>query len=310
MTARTRQHVLQLATPFIGVGLLIILTAILSPGLLAPTNWATLVILAALTGLVSLGQTFVILGGGIDLSIPWILNAAGIAGAFICDGSNAPLFYTLPLIVIGGALVGCCNGLGVAILRVPPLIMTLSVNVIVQGGVLIYTAGAPSPAAPPGMQFLSSGRIHGIPLIAFIWALVTVATILVLRKSSFGRYLLAVGTNKTAARLSGVPVDATIVASYAISGAGASFAGVVITGYSGQAYLGMGDAYLFTSVAAVAIGGTSILGGRGSYTGTIAGALTLTLLMSLLATLNLSTGALLITYGLVILVTVITSSRG
>ena len=128
-------------------------------------------------------------------------------------------------------------------------------------------------------------------------------------QDAFGRHLYALGTSATVAEFSGVPTLRTTVLAYTFSGFTAALAGMLLTGYSGQAYLGMGDPYLFTSIAAVAIGGASILGGSGHYIGTIAGACLLTILTALLPALNLSSGALLIVYGVVILVTVSLASE-
>jgi ribose transport system permease protein len=141
-------------------------------------------------------------------------------------------------------------------------------------------------------------------VVALIWIALTVAATLLLSKAAFGRHLYALGTNATVAEFSGVPTARTTILTYVISGLTAAFAGMLLTGYSGQAYLGMGDAYLFTSIAAVAIGGASILGGSGHYLGTVAGAMVLTILTGLLPALNLSSGALLVVYGAVILITV------
>ncbi len=130
-----------------------------------------------------------------------------------------------------------------------------------------------------------------------------------LSKATFGRHLYALGTSATVAEFSGVPTTRTRILTYTISGVTAALAGMLLTGYSGQAYLGMGDPYLFTSIAAVAIGGASILGGSGHYVGTIAGAFVLTILTGLLPALNLSSGALLVVYGVVILLTVAVGSE-
>ena len=132
---------------------------------------------------------------------------------------------------------------------------------------------------------------------------------MLLSKTAFGRQLYAVGTSATVAEFSGVPILRTTVLAYMLSGFTAALAGMLLTGYTAQAYLGMGDPYLFTSIAAVAIGGASILGGSGHYIGTIAGAFVLTILTGLLPALNLSTGALLIVYGAVILITVSLASE-
>jgi ribose transport system permease protein len=137
-----------------------------------------------------------------------------------------------------------------------------------------------------------------------IWLVLAIAATLMLSRTAFGRYLYAQGTSATVAEFSGVPTLRVTVLAYTLSGLTAAAAGMLLTGYTAQAYLGMGDPYLFTSIAAVAIGGASILGGSGSYIGTIAGALVLTILTGLLPALNLSNGALLVVYGVVILVTV------
>lgn len=142
-----------------------------------------------------------------------------------------------------------------------------------------------------------------------IWLTLAVVVTFVLSWTVFGRQLYSVGDNVEVARYSGVPTVRTTIVTFVISGFTAALAGILLTGYSGQAYLRMGDAYLFTSVAAVAIGGASILGGTGTYVGTVAGALILTILNGLLPALNLSNGALQVVYGLVILVTVAASGQ-
>lgn len=289
---------------YAGMIVLLLVTALFSPGFLSASNLRSTVVLAAFVGIVALGQTFVIIGGGIDLSIPWVLNSAAIVMALLCGSQDAPLLWVIPLVLAGGAAIGFVNGAGVAWFGVPPIIMTLATNVILQGLILVLTGGSPAPSVPGIIKFLSVGRIGEIPVIALIWiALTAIATIL-LSKAAFGRHLYALGTSATVAEFSGVPTARTTILTYVISGLTAALAGMLLTGYSGQAYLGMGDAYLFTSVAAVAIGGASILGGSGHYLGTVAGALVLTILTGLLPALNLSNGALLIVYGAVILVTV------
>jgi ribose transport system permease protein len=201
------------------------------------------------------------------------------------------------------------NGVGVAVFGVPPIIMTLAVNVILQGLILVFTGGSPTPPSPPLIEYLAVGRIGPIPVIAFLWAALAVIAWVLLSKAPFGRHLYALGTSAKVAEFSGVPTTRTTVLTYTISGLTAAATGILLTGYSGQAYLGMGDAYLFTSIAAVAIGGASILGGSGHYIGTIAGALVLTILSGLLPALNLSSGALLVVYGVVILLTVALGSE-
>lgn len=289
---------------YVGVLVLLAVTTAFSPGFLSESNLRSSLVLAAFVGIVALGQTFVIIGGGVDLSVPWVLNSAAVLMAALCAGESLPLVWVLPLVIAAGALVGGLNGIGIAIFGVPAIIMTLATNVILQGLIVIYTGGVPTPPAPEMIRYLSVGRVGAFPVIGILWLVLAIAASVLLTKTAFGRYVYAIGSNATVAAFSGVPVVRTSVLTYVLSGASAALAGVLLTGYSGQAYLGMGDPYLFTSIAAVAIGGASILGGTGHYIGTIAGALALTILAGLLPALGLSTGALLIVYGAVILITV------
>ncbi len=293
---------------YLALVILVAVTSLFSPGFLSESSLRSTVILAAFVGIAALGQSFVIFGAGIDLSIPWVLNAAAIIITFCCRGQDGALIWAVPLVLGAGALVGLVNGVGIAILRVPAIIMTLASNIIIQGLVLVLSGGSPPPSTPALVQYLAVGRVGPIPVIALIWAALTVVATILLSKTAFGRHLYAVGTNAAVSVHSGVPVQRTTILTYVISGVTAALAGILLTGYSRQAYLGMGDSYLFTSVAAVALGGASILGGSGHYLGTVAGALVLTVLSGLLPALNLSSGALLIVYGVIIIVTVSISS--
>ena len=303
----TRNRLIVLA--YVAMVALLLITALFSPGFLSASNLRSTVVLAAFVGIVALGQTFVIIGGGIDLSLPWVLNCAAIIVTLLASSQDMPLIWVMPLVLAGGAAIGLVNGIGVALFGVPPIIMTLAVNVILQGLILVFTGGSPTPSAPPLIQFLAVGRLGPIPVIALIWAVLAIVASILLSKAAFGRHLYALGTSAKVAEYSGVPTQRTTILTYVISGLTAATAGILLTGYSGQAYLGMGDPYLFTSIAAVAIGGASILGGSGHYIGTIAGALVLTILSGLLPALNLSSGALLVVYGAVILLTVALGSE-
>ena len=294
---------------YLGMIVLLLLTSLVSPGFLAGSHLRTLAVLAAFIGIVAIGQTFVIIGAGIDLSVPWVLNSAAILMTLMAKGQNQPLLYAIPLLLAAGGLIGAINGAGVALFGVPPIIMTLAVNVILQGGILVYTGGTPQATAPSLIQFLAVGRLGPVPVVAIIWAVLAVGASVLLSKTAFGRQLYAVGSSATVAEFSGVPIVRTTILAYTLSGFTAALAGMLLTGYTAQAYLGMGDPYLFTSIAAVAIGGASILGGSGHYIGTIAGAFVLTILTGLLPALNLSNGALLIVYGVVILITVSLASE-
>jgi ribose transport system permease protein len=288
--------------------LLFVLVSLYSPGFAHPSHVATLITVAAFIGIVAIGQTIVIIGGGIDLSVPWIMNSAAILVTALAHGQNWPLLWIVPLVLLIGCAVGVVNGVGIALLRVPPIVMTMSVNVITQGLLLIVTRGFPPPPAPRALTYVAAGKLGPVPVMLLVWVALAVIVVVVERRTAFGRYLYAMGSSRSVATLSGVPVARTTITAYAISGLTAALAGILLCGYSRQAYLGMGDPYLFTSIAAVAIGGVSILGGTGSYLGTIAGALVLTILTGVLPIFRLDAGALRIIYGLVILVTVFIAS--
>ena len=289
---------------YIGMLILFVLISLYSPGFASPSHVSTLIVVASFTGIVAIGQTFVIIGGGIDLSVPWMLNCAAVMTTAMTRSDDAALLWAVPLILASGAVVGSLNGVGVALLRVPPIIMTLATNVVLLGLLFIVTRGFPPPPTPKALQYVANGRIGPVPVMGIVWLALTILVLVVERLTAFGRYLYAIGSNTAVATLSGVPVIRTTITAYAVSGLTAALGGVLLTGYAKQSYLGMGNPYLFTSIAAVAIGGASILGGSGTYLGTVAGALVLTILTGLLPIFRLDAGALQVIYGAVILVTV------
>jgi len=182
-----------------------------------------------------------------------------------------------------GALIGLANGIGVTALGIPPLVMTLGMTGIVQGLVLVVTQGQLVGKAPPFLsQYVSSPLVGPLPGIVFIWALVGVGMWLLLERTRYGKELFGVGVNRVTSHLSGVRVPWVVVATYTLSGVLSAFGGVMLLGFTQNVFLNLGSPFLFPSVAAVVVGGTMLAGGKGSYWGTMAGALVLTLLTSLL----------------------------
>lgn len=298
--------------PVVAAYLLVIVLAIIgeivAPGFLHVSNIDQLIIEAAFIALVALGQTFVILTGGIDLSIPWVLNGAAVLLTTFAHGDNATMAWLIPVLLAGGGVVGLINGLGVTLLKVPPIIMTLGMSTVVEGALLLYTNGGSGGNAPSGDVYLATHLWGPVPVVSLVWIGVLVLATLTLSATPFGRRLYATGLSRRVSEFAGVNTWAVTAWVYVISGVGAALAGIVLSGYVGQSYLGMGDSYLFSSVAAVAIGGASILGGSGNYVGTTAGALVFALLAAILPTLGLPQSALEIVYGCVILVAVSVSS--
>ena len=281
---------------------------VIASGFLQIVHVDQLVIEATFIALVALGQTFVILTGGIDLSIPWVLNGSAVFLTLVSGGSNSKMAWLVPVLLAGGCAIGFVNGLGVAVLRIPPIIMTLGMSSIVEGGLLLYTNGGSGQNAPAADVYLATHRWGPLPVVALVWLAVLIVATVVLTATPFGRRIYATGLNRRVAEFAGVSTRNVTITVYVVSGAAAALAGIVLAGYVGQSYLGMGDPYLFSSVAAVAIGGASILGGSGNYLGTTAGALALAILAAILPTLGLAQSALEIVYGCVILFAVSLSS--
>jgi ribose transport system permease protein len=246
----------------------------------------------------------VILGGGIDLSVPWVMTGSATMTAALTNGSNGSLGWVMPVVLGIAVLVGTANGVGVAILGVSPIVMTLATNVVISGVVpLEFQLGA-GVVAPHGITNLAFGSLLGLPAPLFILLGATAAMTVVLAVTPFGRRVYAVGANATASRLSGVNTRAVTIFTYVISALGAALGGLVLLGFVGRAYAGMADAYQFSTIAVVVVGGASILGGSGNYLGTVAGVLLLTVLNSLLQVYSLSAGLIEILYGVIILVSV------
>jgi ribose transport system permease protein len=283
------------------------------PGFGSASSIEAVLTVAVFVGLVAAGQTFVILIGGIDLSVPWVLNAAAILLVTSSLGQNerAPQAFALTLGM--GALVGLANGVGIAFLGVPAVVMTLAMNGIMEGLTLGLsgglTCGACASYAPPLVQEAVHGHALGVPAALWLWLGVTAIVSFLLSYTTFGRSTYAIGTNARASYLAGVPVKATTVALYMLSGIFAAFAGIMLVGFGGQASLGMGDPYLFQSIAAVVIGGVYILGGRGHYIGTVAGSICLVALVSVLLAMNMPDYGRSIIYGVIILVLLLLYGR-
>ena len=188
--------------------------------------------------------------------------------------------------------------------------MTLGMNAVLGGVTLVYTNGSPQGDAPAVARELAVGRLGPVPWALIFWALFSVAMIFLLRRTTYGRQLYAIGNNPKAAYLSGVPTRRILTLTYVLCGLCAGIGGILLTGYSQQSYLGMGDLYVLAPIAAVVIGGTSILGGSGGYLGTVAGAITIVLLQNVLQVVGLQPADQQILYGLIILLMLFVYGRG
>lgn len=276
-----------------------------SPSFQSLDNLWSVATAASFIAVAAAGQGLVVLTGGIDLSVPWVMTLGAILLTWWTNGQNGALIWALPAVLIIGALIGATSGAGVAYLGIAPVIVTIAMNSVVQGIVLVSTRGTPKGSAPPLLKDVMTSKLAGIPIIVILLVLFTVGVGLAMSRTSAGKRTYAVGNSELVARLSGVRVPAVLIGVYAISGACSALAGILLAGFSSQAFLGMGDDYLLPSIAAVVIGGASILGGRGHYTGTIGGALFLALLTAVLAAVSVSDATREIIFGVVILLAVI-----
>jgi ribose transport system permease protein len=292
---------------------LFVIGDILTPGFASGSGIQQILQVSSFVGIVAAGQTFVILIGGIDLSVPWVMNGAAILMVAVANGSDSALAIGIAAALAFGILCGVVNGLGIALVGVPAVVMTLGMNGIIQGLSLGVTHGLTCSGCtkPPPTALINAmtGKTLGIDTSLLIWVVVIVIVSITLSFTTFGRRVYAVGNSERVSHLAGVNVKLVTIALYALSGFFAAMAGVALAGFGGGATIGMGDPYLFQSIAAVVIGGTYIVGGRGHYLGTVAGAIVLTALVSVLLAQNAPDYARDIVYGVVILVILLVYGR-
>ncbi len=263
----------------------------------------SMLVLATLLAIASVGQTLVVIVGGIDLSIPFVIGFANVTAAELFGRGWIDALVVLVVLAAGFA-IGALNGLIAKALDIHPLIVSLGIGTVVQGVVLLSTGGFPSGSAPQGIaDFVSIGGSIGplpVPWLVPCFAVLAAALVVVLARTVYGRRLYALGSNPVAAPLALIRPVAMWCITFGLSGAFAALAGILLLGFTGSAYADVGQPYLFQTVAAVVIGGTALVGGRGSYLGTVAGALVLTEINTLLIGLGLQPATVQAALGLVI----------
>jgi ribose transport system permease protein len=261
---------------------------------------STTLLVAAPLGMIAAGQTLVMLTGGVDLSVAFTATAAAFAASW--QGANGQVEGILAGLAVGVG-IGLANGVGVGIFHVNPLIMTLGTSSVTFGLLSIYAGRPFEKVVPNFVSTLGSDRFFDyLPANLIFWSIVAALLILGLRYTGYGRMLYAVGDNPVAARFAGVRVWQVLVVVYALCGLFSAFGGLLLVGFTDNPDLGLATPYLLQSVAAVVIGGTSIFGGWGSYSGTIVGVLILTVLGSLLTLLDAEEWQRQVIYGSIIIV--------
>lgn len=247
--------------------------------------------LAVFLGVIAAGQTLVIISGyeGIDLSAGTVVTLTAILTYVTVKGENSMVLPALLISLAAGGFIGFLNGVGITFLKISPFVMTLGMSGVVQGVIYVINHGnVQGKVAPIMTRVIARPWFGGIPGAIVIWLVFGVLMWLLLERTTFGRNLFAIGTNRITARLSGVNVTWMNLATYALAGALAGFGGFLVVGNTGVVFLALGNSFLFPSIAAVAVGGTLLSGGKGSYWGTMAGAVVLTLITSLLTTMQMT----------------------
>jgi ribose transport system permease protein len=286
------------------IGLLLVLIVVLQlarPGIVS-ADWLGVTLRAAVPLAILAGcQTLAMLTGGIDLSVGTVASMAAFLMATLSTGQGPVVAIVVAL--AAAVLAGLVNGVGVGVFKVHPLIMTLGIGLVILGLMSVYQLAMVTSGVevPDFIQWLGSETtIDFLPNNLLVFVPVAVVIIVGLRRSGFGRLLFAVGDNPIAARLSGARVWQVLVALYVISAVLAALAGFLVAGLVKTATIQLVEELVLPSVAAAVIGGTSIMGGRGGYSGTIVGALILTVLTTLLTVLSMPEAARQILFGVII----------
>lgn len=310
VTAFIRQP---LVVALILIAVLLWLGEALSPGFASGQQILRLLIVAALLGIVAAGQNLVILGGreGIDLSVGGVVSLSAIIAGNLMAGENGGIPLAILACVVTGAFFGLLNGIGVTLLRIPPLVMTLGMLGVLQGLLVVVRQGIPSGRAAPALaDFVSRTFLFGLPGILWLWVAIGLIMAFLLNRTVFGHRIYAIGSNEQAAFMAGVPVKAIRIALFVLSGVFAAIAGICLLGYSGSSFANVGEQYMLASIIAVVFGGTPLSGGKGGYTGTMAGAFLLVILQSILTTVNIDESGRQMVFGATLLVLMLFYGRG
>ena len=281
---------------------LLFIGSLYSSNFLSPDYLLQQLQVASFLGIIAAGLLMVILLGQIDLSVPWVVTIGGMMSTAAAGWGPVGNTLAIPFGIACGLCVGLVNGIGVAYLRVPSMIFTLGTNAIAQGLMVVHTSGfAPQERSTATMHLMAVGRsVFGVPNALWVWAAVGLIVVVLLRRTIFGRRVYAIGNRESAVYLSGIDTRRVVITCFAISGSCSALSGVLLAGYSTHAYQAMGDPYLLPAIAAVVLGGASILGGRGTFLGTIAGVILITLLQSILSVVQVPEAGRQIIYGFVI----------
>jgi ribose transport system permease protein len=289
---------------YVFLAVVLIVAAVFAPQFFKINNLFNILRQASALGLLAVGQTLVVIAGGIDVSIAAIMQLAGVTAAEITKGQDRYVLTTVATVLMMGTAVGFGNGLLVSKRKVQPFVSTLFVGLLVTGLRLLVTRATPSGGLPSFIRYLGSESTGPVPNALIIFGCTAVMAHLLLAKTTFGRSLYAVGGSPEVAYLSGIKVDRVTILSYMLCGFLAALAGLVLVGYLGYADQNIGIGYEWDSIAAIAVGGVVLGGGKGKISGTIAGVLLMTVLLNLVLMLKLRVEYQFVIRGIVIIAAV------
>jgi len=283
--------------------ILLIISALITPNMFENETLAVMFRQCAQLGIIAIGQTMVMLVAGLDLSIGGVIVMTSMVVAEVSNGRNEMIPFAILIALIVGMIIGLCNGLLITIRKVPPLVATLVMLFLVQGVQQALTRGVPSGFVPESLGVVNkSWGFISIPLL--IWIILNGLFLIILRRTSYGRRIFAVGSNPEAARLNGLPVNLIKISVYVLSSILAVISGVILTGYVGYVDRFIATGLDLDSIAAAVVGGTSFFGGKAKLIGTIAGVLIIQILSTMVVLIGLDIETQFIIKGLIILAAV------
>jgi ribose transport system permease protein len=283
-----------------GLIIMVIVFSSLSDVFLTQRNLVNILQQSSINACIAIGMTLVIISGGIDLSVgPAAALSAVLSGTLLMAG------YPVPVVIVAALTVGVCcgllNGVLIAYAGLQPFIVTLGTLSLFRALALIFTGGSPVLGLPAEFRQLIAAQIFGLPVPVIIVAIIAVTATVLLKRTPLGEYILAVGGNEEAARVSGVPIALTKVLTYMISGGLAALAAIILMARLGAAEPTLGNLWELEAIAASAIGGASLMGGKGSIIGTILGAVVLGAMRNGLTLLNVQAFYQLLATGIIII---------
>ncbi|EGX28863.1 ribose ABC transporter, permease protein [Candidatus Arthromitus sp. SFB-mouse-NYU] len=292
----------------IGLIVLCVVITIVSPAFMTLSNITNIFTQVSTNAIIAIGMTFVILTGGIDLSVGSTVAISGaLAASILKSTNNIPL--AILVAAITGIVIGLINGILISKGKLQAFIVTLATMTIFRGATLVFTNGTPISKLSETFVKIGNGKIGFIPIPVIITIVILIISIYLLTQTRFGRYLYALGGNEDSAKLSGINTNKIKTLVYVISGFASSIAGIIITSRIGSASPNAGTSFELDAIAAVVIGGTSLSGGEGKITGTIIGALIIGVLNNGLNLMNVSPFYQSIVKGLVILIAVLLDKK-